>query len=118
MNRRTSFPFGVPIYLIEPNLTLLFIELYFGKFVFLLFVLDVLQLKAILAEPFYQFFLHSLYNKSNGEPSSCRDSSRMGWRSKRMEKVSARGELVCDGDEAFDAKVLGTSSHSQAHWAS
>ena len=49
--------------MIEPNLTLLFIELYFGKFVFLLFVLDVLQLKAILAEPFYQFFLHSLYNK-------------------------------------------------------
>ena len=43
--------------MIEPNLTLLFIELYFGKFVFLLIVLDVLQLKAILAEPFYQFFL-------------------------------------------------------------
>lgn len=115
---RNNFCLWGEIYLIEPNLTLFFFELYFGKFVFLLIVLDVLQLKAILAEPFYQFFLQSLYNRSNGESTNSRDSSWMGRRSERMEKVSKRSELVCERDEATYVKVFGTSSHCQAHWAS
>ena len=82
---RNNFCLWGEIYLIEPNLTLFFFELYFGKFVFLLIVLDVLQLKAILAEPFYQFSCNrsttgAMENRQTAETVPGWGGDPRGWR--------------------------------------